>query len=223
MDKLAPFLRQRDLRSYHQPKNSRLRFKAAPEIRKRPPSNRLSSLYNLKNSLLRNLASYRLTSKFLESGLLVTDLNYTHNICPDHYICLPDLIGTCTDKNCLYQHKSNYIMTDIDKLADILSYKPSLTGFKPDSNLSQEENNYRCRIRLKQYSAKLIAKNSDKLVETIAQNLVKYVRANKSDDELLTLIRQLPKVRLTNGKASKANSQETKENQKLVKTQNYLK
>lgn len=162
--------------------------------RKQAMPTRLSSLYDLRNSMLRNLASYRLTTGFSESGLRITDLTYTHNICPNDYICLPDLVGTCTDKNCRYQHKSNYFMTDIDKIADILSYKPSLTGFKVDPNLSDEENDYKCRIKLKQYAAKLLAKNSGKTVETIAQNLVKYVRSNKSNLELLTITRRLPKV-----------------------------
>lgn len=43
---------------------------------------RLSSLYDLRNSQLRNLASYRLTKCFQESNMCLTDLRYTHNIDP---------------------------------------------------------------------------------------------------------------------------------------------
>lgn len=182
------------LKTIDQKKSSILNPISIAKKRKLPLPTRLSSLYNSKNSILRNLASYRLTTRFVGTGIPITDLNYTHNICPNDYICLPDLIGTCTDKSCLYQHKSNYFMSDIEKLADILSYKPSLTGFKRDNELDQAENDNRCRLKLKQYAAKLLAKNSGKTVEMIAQNLVKYVRANKSDIELLTMSRKLPKI-----------------------------
>lgn len=162
--------------------------------RKQPIPNRLSPLYDSADSVLMNISSYRLTSRFALTGKSVTDSSFAHNICPHDYICLPDLIGTCPDKSCLYQHRSNYLMTDIEKLADILSYKPSLTGFKSDASLSQGENAKNCRIKLKQYAAKLIAKNSDKTVETITQNLLRYVRGDKPDHELLVMRRKLPKV-----------------------------
>lgn len=164
------------------------------KMRKQIAPNRLSSLYDSWDSVLVNLASYRLTNRFASTGKSVTEHSFTHNICPHDYICLPDLIGTCPDKSCLYQHQSNYLMTDIEKLVDILSYKPSLTGFKADTSLSQEDNARNCRLKLKHYAAKLIAKNSDKTVETIAQNLLRYVRGDKSDHELLVLRRKLPKV-----------------------------
>lgn len=154
---------------------------------------RLSSLYDLNNSILKNLAAYRLTSKYSEFGNVITDQSYTHNINPHEFICLTDFAFTCQDKSCPYQHEAKYIMTDIDKLADILSYKPSLTGFKPDHNSTQEKNFYQCRLKLKQYAANLISKNSDKSIETIAQNLVKYVRGNKTDSELIVSTRRLPK------------------------------
>lgn len=155
---------------------------------------RLSSLINLKDSVLRNFASFRLTSKFSETGLSLTDLSYAHNINPNDFVCLPDLVGSCTDKSCPYQHKSNYLMSDIEKLADILSYKPSLTGFKPEPSCSKEINDNSCRLKLKLYAAKLLSKNPDKPVEVIAQNLVKYVRSNLSDNDLLVAIRVLPKA-----------------------------
>lgn len=155
---------------------------------------RLSSLYDLNHSRLRNLASYRLTTNFLDTGAPLTDLRYTHNICPHDFICLPDLLGKCSDKSCIYQHQSNYLMSDIDKLADILSYNPQLTGFEPDPELGEEENINLCRVKLKQYAAKLIAKGCGNAVEIIAKNLVKYVRFNKTDKELLCMTRRLPKV-----------------------------
>lgn len=197
LKKLSPFLRKKQsIQSGSKDLNMESRNQKISTTKKpkQPAPSRLSFLYDTKDSVLYNLASYRLTTRFAETGRPITDANYTHNICPNDYICLPDLMGTCTDKNCLYQHKSNYFMSDIDKLADILSYKPSLTGFKSDPYLSTEENNNSCRLKLKQYAAKLLAKNSDKSVETIAQNLVKYVRANKSDHDLLELTRELPKV-----------------------------
>lgn len=182
-------------------------------IAKKPRSqpDRLSSIFSLKDSFLRNLASLRLTSKFSETGIALTDLTYTHNINPHDFVCLPDLIGSCTDKSCPYQHKSNYLMSDIEKLTDILSYKPSLTGFKPDPDLSKATNNINCRLKLKLYAAKLLAKNPGKPIETIAQNLVKYVRSNRPDHELLVTTRVLPKsVHLvqsdkTDDKISKSN------------------
>lgn len=196
MKKLSPFLRKKQsIQPELKDQNMESGTHKISTIKKpKPAPSRLSFLYDTKDSVLYNLASYRLTTRFAETGRPITDVNYTHNICPNDYICLPDLMGTCTDKNCLYQHKSNYFMSDIDKLTDILSYKPSLTGFKADTSLTIEENNNKCRLKLKQYAAKLLAKNSDKSVETIAQNLVKYVRANKSDHELLELTRELPKV-----------------------------
>lgn len=174
---------------------------------------RLSSIINLKDSFLRNLASYRLTSKFSETGIALTDLSYTHNINANDFICLPDLIGSCTDKSCPYQHKSNYLMSDIEKLADILSYKPSLTGFKPESDSSEETNNNNCRLKLKLYAAKLLSANSGKPVEVIAQNLVKYVRSNKPNHELLVTTRVLPKsVHLVQSDRTDSMSPESNEN-----------
>lgn len=158
---------------------------------------RLSSLYDLRNSLLKNLASYRLTSRFHETCAAMTDLRYAHNICPHIDICTADLNGTCNDKNCPDQHDSSYLMTDVERLADILSYRPSLIGFKVEPDLNKEENENNCRLKLKQYAARLLAKNSDKSIEVIAQNLVKYVRTNKSDLDLLVATRKIPKLKNT--------------------------
>lgn len=200
MEKLSPFLRtarsNANLMSKSQNQKTYSNRPTGSPIKKRKKTyvNRLSSLYDLRDSVLRNLASYRLTSKFAETGLPLTDLTYSHNVSPHEYICLPDLVGDCTDKNCPYQHKSNYMMTDLEKLTDILSYKPSLAGFKPDPDLNEEENYKICRITLKQKAAKLISRNSDKSVETIAQNLVRKIRINESDQKLLTMTRELPKV-----------------------------
>lgn len=153
---------------------------------------RLSSLYDLRNSLLKNLASYRLTSVFQETGASITDLRYTHNISPLDDICITDLNGNCPDKDCKDQHESSYLMSDVERLADILSYRPSLIGFKLEPDLNKEENENNCCLKLKQYSARLLAKNSDKSIEVIAQNLVKYVRSNKSDLDLLVATRKIP-------------------------------
>lgn len=158
---------------------------------------RLSSLYDLNNSVLKNIASFRLTRKFVESGRQITDLAHAHHIRPHDYVCLQDLDGLCQNKDCVDQHSSNYLMTDLDKLAEILSYKPSLTGFIPDPTLSTEENDIKCRFKVKQYAAQLIAKNSHKSVEAIAENLIKYVRSTKSDNDLLSLTRVLPKSHLS--------------------------
>lgn len=197
LKKLIPFLRPKF--SSHVDRITRLRrLIHRPLIYSRicdqQTTTRLSSLYDARDSLLESITSYRLTRAFSARGKLVTSIKYAHNICPNQYICLPDVIGTCTDKSCLYQHKSNYYMGDIDKLADILSYKPSLTGFKSDPDLSPAENMRLCRLKLREYAARLLAKNhSNKPVETIAQNLLKYIRTDKSDLELLTLTRKLPK------------------------------
>lgn len=158
---------------------------------------RLSSLYDLRNSQLRNLASYRLTKCFQESNMCLTDLRYTHNIDPSSDICILDLEGksnnNCQDKNCPAQHESNYKMTPVEQLADILSYRPSLIGFKQDPELSKEENETNCRLQLKQYAVRLLAKNGDKNLELIIANLIKYVQNNKTDLELLVATRKLAK------------------------------
>lgn len=208
IQKLAPFLRRSLVQTHSKAHVDNSKISISPKKRKQqmqqqqpknqpvslPVNGYLSPIYNWKESSLRNIAAYRLTSKFLETGLPLTDLNYAHNICPMDYICLPDLIGVCTDKDCLYQHKSNYIMSDIDKLADLLSYKPTLIGFKPDPSLSQGENDNACRLKLKQYAAKVLARNPSKSVETLARDLVKHIQSNKPDHKLLTGTRKLPKV-----------------------------
>lgn len=164
--------------------------------RKQVVCSRLSSLYDLKDSLLRGIASFRLTRKFAESGKQLTDLAYAHNIRPHNFVCLQDLDGLCQNKDCPDQHSSNYLMTDLDKLSEILSYRPSLAGFVPDSELSPEENDGKCRLKVKQYAARLISRNSHKPVEMIANDLIKYVRGTKSDLDLLTTARVIPKNRL---------------------------
>lgn len=161
--------------------------------RKQVLCSRLSSLYDLNNSLLRGIASYRLTKNFNESGKQITDLTFAHNIRPHDYVCSLDLDGLCHNKDCPDQHSSNYIITDLDKIAEILSYKPSLTGFKPDAGLDTEANDGKCRLRVKEYAARLLSKNSHKSVEMIANDIVKYVRGTKSDTEILTMTRVLPK------------------------------
>lgn len=159
-----------------------------------PPPTRLSSLYNTKESPLKNLASYRLTKNFKGIGIPMTDLTYAHNICPNDYICLPDLLGACPDEDCPYQHKSGYMLSDVDKLVDILSYRPSLTGYQADPDLGPKDNEDLCRKKLRDYAAKLIARNTGKSIEIIAKNLVKRVRLERTEHELLTSTRQLPKV-----------------------------
>lgn len=166
---------------------------------KRNIPTRLSSLYDLRNSQLRNLASYRLTRSFQESSMSLIDLRYNHNLRADCDICISDLQGTCQlERNggggsCPYQHETNYIMSHVEQLADILSYRPSLIGFKFNSNLSKAENENECRLRLKQYAVRLLAKNSDKSIEQIMMNLIKYVQSNKSELELLLSTRKIPK------------------------------
>lgn len=164
--------------------------------RKRTSVSRLSSLYDLNDSVLKNLASYRLTRKFAEIGTTkLTDLAYSHNIHPLEYVCLPDLLGECSDKSCPYQHKSNYFMTDLEKLTDLLSYRPAAAGWiRGDDDLDEVENYRVCRVKLKQYAAKLISKNADKPVEAIARAIVSDIRDNNTDIDLLLMRRQLPKI-----------------------------
>lgn len=161
-----------------------------------PAHTRLSSLYDLKDSFLKKLSSYRLTSQFCQANSTILEFQYTHNICPHDYVCLPDLLGdSCTDKTCQYQHKSQYLMTDIEKLADLMSYEPSIFGFTFAPNLTEEENQAKCRVQLKSYAARLITKNSDKPMEIIAQNLTAFIRRDMKDQELLVMSRKLPKLR----------------------------
>jgi hypothetical protein len=158
---------------------------------------RLSSLYDLNDSILKNLASYRLTRRFAEIGTTqLTDLSYSHNIHPLEFVCLPDLMGECTDKSCPYQHKSNYYMTDLEKLTDLLSYRPAAAGWlRGDDDLDEVENHRMCRVKLKQYAAKLIAKNANKPAEMIARAIVATdIRNDVPDVELLLMRRQLPKM-----------------------------
>lgn len=155
----------------------------------------LSSIYTTNDSIFKNMASYRLTHKFNESNLSPTDPIYSHNICPFEYVCLPDLLGDCQDKACRYQHKSNYQMTDMEKLTDLLSYKPQIAGFKPDPNLSSEANMRMCQLKLKEFAAKMISRNADKSIEYIAKNLVKKIRAfGGTDSDLILKRRELPKT-----------------------------
>lgn len=213
LDKLSPFLRKARLNANHLSgeidqrdtgnKSSSTSSEAttptsaalgAARRPRRARGGHLSSIYDLDNSIFKNFASYRLTSKFAETGSLLTDLVYSHNISPLEYVCLPDLLGECSDKTCRYQHKSNYHMTDLERLTDLLSYRPQVAGFKPDPDLSPEENKKMCRIKLKQYAAKLISRNANKSVEAIARNLVKKIRAEQADKELILKRRELPKA-----------------------------
>uniref|UniRef100_A0A6G1SLC8 Zinc-finger domain-containing protein n=1 Tax=Aceria tosichella TaxID=561515 RepID=A0A6G1SLC8_9ACAR len=173
-----------------------IRPKLAVKKRKRTAVSRLSSLIDLNDSVLKNLASYRLTRKFADLGTTqLTDLAYSHNIQPLEYVCFPDLLGECSDKSCPYQHKSNYFMTDLEKLTDLLSYRPEAAGWvRGDDDLNEEENYRVCRVKLKQYAAKLISKNADKPVEMIARAIISDIRNNHPDVDLLLMRRQLPKT-----------------------------
>ena len=201
LNKLSPFLRNARTNAIDQnnsdmsnhSKSMTAEAASSSKKRKKIHVTKLSSIYDCKDSILKNLSSIRLTSKFLQRGFKLTDLNYSHNISPHEYICLPDLIGECTDKSCPYQHKSNYIMTDLEKLGDILSYKPSVANFKPDPELSDQENEKLCRIQLKHYAARLIARNSNRSAEALAQGLVKRICSSETDQTLITMTRQLPK------------------------------
>jgi len=95
-------------------------------------SGRLSGIYDRKDSILKNIVSYRLISKFAsteqqQSNHPLTDLTYSHNNCPEEYVCLPDLISKCSDKNCAYKHKSSYMISDTEKLREILASRPAQT------------------------------------------------------------------------------------------------
>lgn len=101
-------------------------------IKKRERVNsRLSALYDFKESVLKNIVTYRLTTRFASAEQHkhhpLTDLTYSHNNSPNEYVCLPDLISKCSDKNCAYKHQSSYMISDTEKLREILASKPSTT------------------------------------------------------------------------------------------------
>lgn len=170
---------------------------------------RMSSLYDFKDSLLRNLSAYRLSRAYQENNGKLTDLMYAHNICPSETVCAQELDNTsCNDKNCSCQHEQNYLMTDVEKLADIISYKPSICGVQMDPNQPDSMDLDKCRLRMKQYAARLLAQNSTKGAEVIAQSLIMLIRADKNDVDLLFSERVIPRM---DRKSTISNDQPQKE------------
>lgn len=98
--------------------------------KKKTSQGRLSRLYNLDDSILRNITTYRLTSKLVNNDnqrKLLTDLTLSHNNTPHEFVCFHDLINKCTDKDCKYKHKTNYMISDTAKLGEILKIRPLAT------------------------------------------------------------------------------------------------
>lgn len=145
--------------------------------------------YDFKESPLQNLALFRLTPRYSRSGNLITDLRYCHNLYPKDYVCLADLLDLCADKNCRYQHKSKYIMSDLEKLADILSYKQSISQTEANSLDTKA-----LALKLKEMAAELITKNAKIDVEVIAKNLVKLFWSDKQECEIISLTRMCSKL-----------------------------
>ncbi|KAG9510284.1 Receptor-type guanylate cyclase Gyc76C, partial [Fragariocoptes setiger] len=152
-----------------------------------------SPIHRVTDSFLTCLPSIRLTTRFEYSDYLTTAA-YTHNIQPHDYICQEDLLAKCTKEKCPHQHKAKYLMTDVDKLVDLLSYRPSIAGFRHDESISSEDNFLNCRNKLRIYAQNLINRSPHKSIEGIARNLVRWIRSKFNECELIHATRQLPKL-----------------------------
>lgn len=93
---------------------------------------------------------------------------------PFAVVCYFDLHGVCKDPRCNMQHKTAYLLSDQEKLVDIVSYAPSLVGETFDTPIET------LRSKLSAFVERFIAAQPKDRVhqpmEQVARQLVKLVR-----------------------------------------------
>ena len=103
---------------------------------------------NVKNqSVLAHLHSHR----FRNPDSLISPA-YANNIKADHILCLTDLFGSCSDKNCKMQHRSAYLLSEHDRIVDALLYDPSVANI----DMSVKYDNASLRKKLSEFVSKYL-------------------------------------------------------------------
>jgi len=100
--------------------------------------------------------------------------SYSNAIHPHEVICHYDLMGTCNDDNCPWQHKDSYLLDPIEKLVDILTYNPPVSGYSGDI-----KNVEKVREHLKKF-VNQFRKAKGRLGEDETEQIVNLVRKSIS-------------------------------------------
>ncbi|RWS22377.1 zinc finger C3H1 domain-containing protein-like protein [Leptotrombidium deliense] len=151
-----------------------------------------------RTSVLSHLHSFRLSNYFEEHCIHnytkpeYASSSYTNAINPHEYLCRFDLLGTCNDENCPWQHCRNYLLNDDDKLIDLLLYKPAIAhiGFGKE-NGSEEP-----LKALRDFVANFRRENIKLTDYELQEKLVRLVRSDSVKERpVCVLTRCFPRVK----------------------------
>lgn len=163
--------------------------------------NRKIEMKNFSNenyqSVLEHFNSYRFFS-FINRVDILSDF-WSNRLNPNEIICHYDLTGTCKDDKCQFQHQKDYILNQMEKILDVLTYShmfgekiKKLNDFKNPKLLLEKAKEYLQSENL----------NLNEKFETIQEKLIQIIR---NQSKILTTslwIRSFPKefTRLSDNK-----------------------
>lgn len=136
------------------------------------------------------LSSFRL-NKYFESisGDSATSDLYCNRIEPSKVFCTSELVnGKCDSKECSMQHSSSYILSEIDKLVDIISFSPSIAAVREEevnANPGTKEY-YAVRSKMENFAKRF---KQDQEFNCVAGQLITLVRDQTKDKSPLEITR----------------------------------
>jgi hypothetical protein len=143
-------------------------------------------LYN-KNTVCESLPSLRLSEHFdcFSEGLNLPPTSdfFSNRIDPFKTWCYFDLHGSCRDSNCTNQHKSDFLLSNEEKLLDILSFNPTLASVTHEDIA---KNPIQSREKLLNFIHNYQKSQPNASFEEVARQLLKLVRHSLKDTNFLT-------------------------------------
>lgn len=99
------------------------------------------------NSPLLHINSYRLNPHFLFNERHLSSNTYAHGIDARSRICRFDLLGTCNDDQCKWQHYDDYKLKENETLADLLAFAPIIAKVEPSDNIQLCEKKFQKTVQ----------------------------------------------------------------------------
>ncbi|XP_067123532.1 zinc finger C3H1 domain-containing protein-like isoform X2 [Centruroides vittatus] len=87
------------------------------------------------NSPLLHINSYRLNPYFSITGKNLSSSSFAHGVNARSRICRFDLLGTCNDDQCTWQHYDDYKLNENEKLVNLLAFAPLVAKIEKLDNL----------------------------------------------------------------------------------------
>lgn len=145
------------------------------------------------DSPLLSLSSFRL-NKYFESisGDLPTSDVYCNRLDSSKALCWRELNdGHCSTVDCSMQHAKSYMMSELDKLVDIISFEATIAGVTSEEMASKpgsKEYNSAYR-KMVNFAIRFRHRQPDEPFNSIAGQLIKLVRDKIKDKNILEVVR----------------------------------